>query len=500
LGIAGLVVLLGIFYAEENWRGEHAWKVCRQELATKGVDLEWAKFVPEPVPDEQNFATTPFFAPLFDFNPRPLGPGETFWRDTAGHDRAVNFGASLLPLDKLGNIPPANLRDQMTDLGAALSQLRNQTNAPAGTVEAFASRTAAAEALLEALEPLRPVLEELQTASRRPHCRFNIQYDAGDPMSILLPHYLVLTRVAKVLQVRASAELALQQTTNAFEDLRLTFFLADAIQSEPFLITLRARAYLFTTAEQLIWEGLAERQWSEAQLRELERRLNEINFFASLHNGLEAERAGFGNKLFGYFRSHKNALRELVANEPSAGSLTYVLAGPEGWLYQEQVVLQRTFEKRLGPLLNQGGFPHPHAVEESRKALESDLTGSGFSRHNAMSKLLLSNLLALFEKAALAQTQAQLAATACALELYRRDKGTFPETLKDVVPRFAASLPLDVCDGKPLKYRRVVTDQFLLYGVGWNETDDGGTTVMNKEGTAPALDKGDWTWPTYPKN
>jgi hypothetical protein len=500
LGVAGLVVLLGIFYAEENWRGEHAWEVCRQELVAKGVDLEWAKFIPAPVPDEQNFATTPFLAPLFDFNPRPLGPGETFWRDTAGHDRAVNFGASLLPRDKLGSVPPINLSSQLTDLGVAVSQLRNQTNAPAGTVEPFASRTAAAKALLEALEPLRPVLEELQTASRRPYCRFKIQYDAEDPASILLPHYLVLTRVGKVLQVRASAELALQQTTNAFEDLRLIFFLADSIQSEPFLITLRAGAYLLTTAEQTLWEGLAERQWSEAQLRELETQLNQINFFASLSRGLQSERAGFGNRMFDYLRSHKNALRGWVADDPSAGSLTYLLAGPEGWFYQEQVVLQRTFERRLGPLLSQGGFPHPRAVEETRKALDSDFAGSGLRRHNAMSKLLLDKLLDIFEKAARAETQAQLAATACALELYRQNKGTFPETLESIVPQFAASVPLDVCDGKSLKYRRVASSQFLLYGVGWNEADDGGTIVMNKEGTAPTLDKGDWAWPVYPKN
>jgi hypothetical protein len=49
-----------------------------------------------------------------------------------------------------------------------------------------------------------------------------------------------------------------------------------------------------------------------------------------------------------------------------------------------------------------------------------------------------------------------------------------------------------------LKYRRTDDGQFVLYSVGWNETDDGGTVAMRK-GKTPSVnqDEGDWVW-RYP--
>src|SRR6266576_3714365 len=70
-----------LFFAEENRRGRRAWENCRRELQARGVELDWTKFAPPPVPDERNFATTPFLAPLCDFNPKPRAPGQSAWRD-----------------------------------------------------------------------------------------------------------------------------------------------------------------------------------------------------------------------------------------------------------------------------------------------------------------------------------------------------------------------------------------------------------------------------------
>ena len=173
-------------------------------------------------------------------------------------------------------------------------------------------------------------------------------------------------------------------------------------------------------------------------------------------------------------RTHKNALRGWVSWDDSAGSLAYLLAGPEGWFYQEQVVLQRLYERRVMALLDgQSGRLHPHEVEDSRKALERDLAGSAIWRHNAMSRLLLNKLLDLFEKVALAQTRAELAATACALERFRLTRGNFPETLGTLVPQFADTVPLDICDSRPLKYRQTTSDTCAIptvYGVDLHPT------------------------------
>jgi hypothetical protein len=82
------------------------------------------------------------------------------------------------------------------------------------------------------------------------------------------------------------------------------------------------------------------------------------------------------------------------------------------------------------------------------------------------------------------QTQVHEALIACALERYRLAHDAYPETLDALVPQFLAQIPPDLIGGRPLHYRRADGGKFLLYSVGWNETDDGGK---------PGSDD-DWLW------
>jgi len=100
-----------------------------------------------------------------------------------------------------------------------------------------------------------------------------------------------------------------------------------------------------------------------------------------------------------------------------------------------------------------------------------------------------------------AQTVTDLAHVAIALERYQLARGEFPETLAALDPQFIAKLPHDVMNGQPLKYRRTTDGSFVLYSVGWNETDDGGVVVrkIGKDGKEGGADQdvGDWVW-RYP--
>ncbi len=113
--------------------------------------------------------------------------------------------------------------------------------------------------------------------------------------------------------------------------------------------------------------------------------------------------------------------------------------------------------------------------------------------------MMLPNLLNLYQKSAVAQTGVDQTILACALERYRAVNGRFPETFGALVPQFIDKVPTDVCNGQPLKYRLEGDGRFILYSVGWNEKDDGGTVVLEKGSQALDLNQGDWVWPQYPK-
>ena len=131
--------------------------------------------------------------------------------------------------------------------------------------------------MLRALEPYGPVLEELRNASRRPYARFNIRYDDEFAFNILLPHLAVLKSVSSIFRLRASAELAVNQTDQAWADAKMVFYLADTLKNEPFLISRLVQVAIVQQALQPVWEGLAEHKWSDAQLLEIQQRLGQLD-------------------------------------------------------------------------------------------------------------------------------------------------------------------------------------------------------------------------------
>jgi hypothetical protein len=59
-----------------------------------------------------------------------------------------------------------------------------------------------------------------------------------------------------------------------------------------------------------------------------------------------------------------------------------------------------------------------------------------------------------------------------ALRAYYREKGELPQSLKELVPRYLSSLPIDPFDGEPLRYSRELG---IIYCVGKDLKDSGGS-------------------------
>src|SRR6266571_1649951 len=57
--VACLATLIALAYAVENWRGKQVWEKQKRSLEAKGELLDWAAYIPAPVPDEQNSFKAP---------------------------------------------------------------------------------------------------------------------------------------------------------------------------------------------------------------------------------------------------------------------------------------------------------------------------------------------------------------------------------------------------------------------------------------------------------
>jgi hypothetical protein len=107
---------------------------------------------------------------------------------------------------------------------------------------------------------------------------------------------------------------------------------------------------------------------------------------------------------------------------------------------------------------------------------------AGLVSRQQRSKLVSSIMLGLFLPAVNAATAAEdranamldLVRLAAALAVYRAEHGAYPDKLDELVPSVLPALPVDLYNAKPYTYKRDV-DGYLLYSLGGNGTDDGGS-------------------------
>lgn len=504
--LATLVILL---LTLENRRGIQA----QPNVAGAGLAVaERAtaeKLVPSPVPDDQNFAATPFFQSLFD---KSIDPGASQWPDdfsradqwprriptlaeSAEGRKTGRFVWDLLAwklaFEKSQDVlRPSDTRDEI----AVTDQPDPTTNAQAAVF------------VLEALKPYEPALAELHAASKRPYARFNVNYTLENPWGILLPQLAVVKRTVQLLRLKASAELASGHSEQALQDVLLMLRLVNASKDEPTLISQLVRVACLEITFQPIWEGLAGRRWSDQQLQTLQARLEQFDFITDLKLALESEKV-WGNVTIGLVRDKRTPgyLLSLLESEGKTESWQkeadrVLVKAPRDWFDQEQRNYNRLFDERL-----LSGFDtaakrvHPRVADENIHQVEKTLRNKDtvVKDHLVFAKAFLAALTRVHMKLAGTQGYADLATVACALERYRLVNGQYPDALGALAPHFLKQVPHDLVTGQPLHYQRTDDGLFLLYSVGWNETDDNGELAFLASGRGPEKKEGDWVW-RYP--
>ena len=321
----------------------------------------------------------------------------------------------------------------------------------------LASRASAAPEVLKSLSVDDAFFAELRAASKRPYARYPVDYNLDNPWGIQLPHLRNVGAICRRLQLRASAELALGESDKALADVKLILHLADSLKSDPFLISYLVRIACLPIATQAVWEGLAEHAWSEAQLEQLQTLLSRYEFVADLKRPLGAEQAAGILTIELIKRKGPFYLNDLrgsaESKPPSAHGVGYLvgLLIPRGWYYREELNYSRLFHLLLGPDLDQTTTQiSPDQVEARSHEFQQQMRATrGLSRvihHQLLAGLLLPALDRISTRVAAAQTAANEAMLACALERFRLSNGQFPDSLNALAPKIpfpTAQRPLD---------------------------------------------------------
>jgi hypothetical protein len=512
-GCICLATLIALFYAEEDWRGKYDWENFKQQWEAKGENFDNDSVVPQPVPDDENFAMSPVWVAELkrNFLTEPKR-AEDWYGDRIYSEEVSNYfrllpvsDAAVIGTNESWNLPstPDTLGfwavGRVSDLRPWQSFYRNLEHThPSLDIAITPKPQTPAQDVLLALSKYDPLIERLRQDSQLPYSRFPIEYNVKDknPAAILLPHLSAIKGCAQVLKLRAIAELQNGQSDKALADVELMFRLADADRVEPFLICHLVRFAVLQIAIQPIYEGLADHQWSDSQLAELDSKLSDFDLLNDYKFSLRGEMIFLEEGVLDYLRRHPAQMGDLPSGTgASPPALNYVI--PSGWYYQNELHSVRAMERYYLPAVDTNqDILSPSAIRAADSAIK------GETRHvnpyDLLERMTLPVLTGPSITVAYAQTAVNLARVAIALERYRLAHGQYPDSLDTLTPQFVTRLPHDIIDGHQLHYQRTTDGQFILYSVGWNETDDGGVVIFKRGSTGDVdREQGDWVW-RYP--
>jgi hypothetical protein len=435
IALAILATLIAIFYTEEDWRGKRAWENCKRELEAKGAVLDWDKFIPPPVPDEQNFFEAPKMAEWF-------------------------------------------VRKRQASTNELTARLNNKD-----TTVTITSETAAAQYLAWS-DQFEPDFDLIREALKRPYTRMDGDY--SQPLEMPIPSFGAMRSLGQVLAQRAKCCLLLGQPEKALRELTLVNDSRRITEREPTgqpmtLVGAMVNVAIAGLYVNAIADGLQKNAWREPQLVALQKQLAEINLSPFVAEAFQEGSVG-DTRAF-----ETTPLAKIFPSARWPVKVGYWLM-PRGWVYQNLAPIAKLWQQQASWFDLTNNVILPGKVASVRQEFET--ATNHFSPYTFLATIAMPNTTKASQTLAHNQTLVYEAQIACALERCRLAYGNYPPTLDALVPQFIEKLPHDIIGGQPLHYRRTDNGQFLLYSIGWNETDDGGIA-------SDKMDQGDWVW-QYP--
>ncbi len=489
-----IVSTVALFYAVELWRGKRAWAAVAREAQARGESLDYETLlVPQP-PDDQNFAKAPLFAPFFERQPSKASQPTSPQLGSLGRFHLRPWQAAPFAPWLDGRAADLGLYREFHSRTNQHKDFWVSTNRQNSTLPAQA-----AAAMLEMLESYAPMIESLRSYSDRPACWFPLEQDADNMMSSQARGNL--DRLLRLVQLRATAELASQDAAAAFRDVLFILRLADygRQRPQPSSLTYTHHHLAVMDALQPLWEGLAQHSWTTAQVAELQRQIEKLDLLSDYADAVRADAltmAALVDRLIP--TSTPKPSREVFDKADEQRALDLVrLIYPVGWSLQDQATIHRLHLDYASAAIDLAA----RRVAAKPNVRPRELFGDSDPFFPVFITPKLWEMYAgARESFPFAQTVVDLATLACALERYRLANGEFPAALDALAPQFVTKPPHDIVTGAPLKYRRTDGGGFVLYSVGVNKVDDGGKPSPRHRDwrgwtyPKPDLDKNDWVW------
>lgn len=378
-------------------------------------------------------------------------------------------------------------------------RIKGLSSGAGGLQEYPASRQLPADsrtAITQFLTNKPDVLKQVLSLQNLPHGRADVQL-ATNPIETLLPHVQECRNAVLLVELDNERLLHERSTRAAAERIPIMLNAGAALRGEPMVIPQLFRIHIRALACRQVERILGMGEIADEQLQALAARLQSEQAEDVVRCALRGDRAAF-QVLFENLESGKVPLADFlvqVTGGPAAKpDLLMRGVGLAYWyrLFEEHAYCLQS----LRELLDIAGLPcgeQVDALQDWKETLEVHKAQFKAEKRGVLSVLLLSGAPQVMEAAVRDQAVLSCARIALAAERFRLGQQRWPKELAELCPKYLTEVPQDPFAGAPFRIR-ATEDGVVIYSVGKDRKDDGGTNLRLFTVQPPGSDLGIQLW------
>ena len=297
----------------------------------------------------------------------------------------------------------------------------------------------------------------LEKAKGRTKCRFIVDYSegAGTP----LPHLSDVRILTKIACARARTQALDGDVAESWDSVGTALHLANALKKEPLLISQLVRVAQFSvTADTL--QVLANLSTpSETHYNAIKHLLHEFDDLTPLASAMDGERLLLGEWAFNLPPSERDELQTLVESESQA--LLSLIAFFRPRFLRDHAAYLRVMHS-YAQNATEPYSPHNESFGEELM--------NNVPTYSFLTRILVPPMSSVKNRYMSMIAKARVTLAGLTVQQARHKKGASPATLNALETK----IPVDPFTGEALIYRSTPSG-FIVYSVGENLTDGGGT-------------------------
>lgn len=366
---------------------------------------------------------------------------------------------------KLDAISQAGYPVTLAELNAWYVEPPAAENAAPLYAEAFAALAPVDATSPSFLAQNQKALELLHQAASRKKCRYPIDLTKG--YATLLPHLREIKKCAQLLSQAATNHAAKGQMGPAAQSLLDGLHLARSVEEEPVLVSYLLQIASETIIQKTLESVLNRKAFTDEQLVRLQAAFREAESGGLMTRSVAAERC----QIIAIFQMPPpEQAKTFTQMEGAAKSM-------DKGAYRKSSTYNADFNfylDRMDECVKATTLPFPKRLEAASQwgADVSEAKTKGYQ----ISGLILPAYEKSFERAAECAGRLRVTQAALAVERYRlAHRNALPASLGELAPQFIDPVPTDPFDGQPLRYTKASPKGFVIYSIGKDRKDDGGT-------------------------